>query len=94
MLLGIFIKSGGQIIISGCFVKTQSLTPEQGTLLLRLRKRMGGRGEERTGGEERTIGEEAMREEERDCKERLVMMKRGCELDSGAAAFAASIPAT
>lgn len=49
---------------------------------------MGGRGEERTGGEE------AMREEERDCKERLVMMKRGCELDSGAAAFAASIPAT
>lgn len=60
---------------------------------------MGGRGEERRGGEERTIGEEVMREEERDCKERLVMMKRGCEqefalLDSGAAAFAASISAT
>lgn len=40
-----------KIVISGCFVKTQSLTPEQGTLLLRLRKRMGE--VEKRGQEER-----------------------------------------
>lgn len=52
-----------------CFVKTQNLTPEQGTLLLGLRKRIGGgrktRGKDnRRGGEERTGGEEVKREDE------------------------------